>query len=81
MRCLNKETYYKTNIDMDNVKTFLSRIANDFSLYESNRIFGADLGAHIWDRYARNRRDVTALFLGIDSDCQRKLYDWAVSGQ
>lgn len=66
---------------MKTVKNFIWYMYNRWNEYEASRIFGKDLGNHIfnkWVEYRENVRDYTVeWFMALDKECQTKIIERA----
>ena len=61
---------------MNEVTNFMLYIYNKWSQSEAIRVFGDDLGLHIWNKWLKSReRGVDTLFWysELDNDCKDKL--------
>ena len=61
---------------MNEVTKFMFYIYNKWNEYEAEKIFGKDLGKHIWNKWI-NRSDSLRWYSELDNECKQKLVDRA----
>lgn len=61
---------------MNEVTIFMLYMFNMWSERECKRLFGEDLGDHIWSKYL-DQRDKLKFYADIDDKCRQKLVDRA----
>jgi len=59
------------------VTNFMYYLYNKWNIYEAKRLFGLDLGAHIWKKYLECGSAVLYWYGELDSECKQKLVDRA----
>lgn len=60
------------------VTNFMYYLYNKWNIYEAKRLFGMELGAHIWQKYLDNKSNVLfGWYAELDSSCKQKLVDRA----
>lgn len=59
------------------VTNFMYYLYNKWNIYEAKRLFGEDLGAHIWQKYLECGSAVLYWYAELDSECKQKLVDRA----
>ena len=57
---------------MNTVTNFMYYIYNRWNEYEAEKIFGKDLGKHIWNKWI-NRSDSLLWYSELDNGCKDKL--------
>ena len=61
---------------MNEVTKFMFYIYNRWNEYEAAKVFGDDLGAHIWSKWL-DRTDSLLWYSELDNECKQKLVDRA----
>ena len=58
------------------VTNFMLYVYNKWSVYEAKKVFGDNLGEHIWGKWTV-RRESLLWYSELDNECKQKLVDRA----